>query len=1228
MTKSILSLALMASMAIGASAQTAPVLRHVPAGEGGGDIMAVSDNGLWGVGVTFTDGFYNMPRLLDVQAGELIDLFAANQTDIIAQACDVTDDGQTIAGCWNSLPAIYPRMANAWRQLPLPENGYTDGEALSITPDGRIAVGRLYRMSSEGYDGIAVAWDLSTATPQLISLTNLPDFDVNGNPSSFLSFSAVSPDGRYALGTVDFVYPMTAWNFVYDLQNNTWQPIGYTYTNGALVPDANYFVSEMGGFFTKDSKNVAIVAGEDETSRQFCLYNIETASITPVATVSDMLFCDYDKYGVAYGAAPSTPNRNWSFYAGGYWYEWKQALLQLYGIDWQNDFLKDDMGLSGTVVGVSDDATRILVADYTRSNPGGCFLITLPAPLAELAENLDPLANYAFFPQEMSSFSALRTLNVYFDRDVEVVGDTRGVEIREENGEVLKNSLNVALEAGSTRTVVVSFRNAELEAGKTYTVVIPEGMIQAKDDPAHKNKEMTVKYVGRANEPVKPVRIAPEDGTAISLLNMNTNPVTVQFDAVLSVIDGGSIALYREENGTEEFLYSLSSTIEGNVMTIYPVMNQQLFKGIDYKVVIEPNTVGDIAGNNGNERIVINYVGAYVPEVNTDGDVVYSIDFNSGFEDMMLYDGDQKTPQAVPASWDFTSEYPWWTVRDSEEDMEQAAASHSMYVPAGQSDDWMVTPRQYIPDANCKLTFDSQSYKRDKNDVLKVYILETSDLYTAPITKSFIDRIKAEGKLVYNEKQDPGESEELLAGDWRSNKIDLSEYNEKYIYVAFCNDNDDQSAIFVDNIVIGHDMVFSFANTSAVYVEDKESMPVSVSLKMKEEGEFDKYSFRLLDADGGLVVEDTPALSLGKDEEYTHTFSKELPLQKGSINEYTIEVEIGEELARIPSTVKNVRFVPEKKIVIEEVTGTQCGWCPQGHQAFELINGLYGDKVIPVAIHGYSGGSYLSGNTTWSQTYCTVLGMSAAPAGSVNREVIASPMITDAQGKFGITSASGDQTWCDYISVMLGQPTDASLGIKTAKIDPQTGLIEVDVDMQYAYDNPNVNLTLHTVVLENELVSRQSNNCSAYTDEILGEWRKGGSLGTDPAMYVFNHVARGMNGNSYNGVSGMYPHSIESDKVYNNVYAFEIPSVLTDASKADVVVMLIDANSGRVINSDKMACEVAAVGIDGVEADMANARGDVYNVAGVCVLRDATIDQVNRLDKGIYIFNGKKVMVR
>lgn len=50
--------------------------------------------------------------------------------------------------------------------------------------------------------------------------------------------------------------------------------------------------------------------------------------------------------------------------------------------------------------------------------------------------------------------------------------------------------------------------------------------------------------------------------------------------------------------------------------------------------------------------------------------------------------------------------------------------------------------------------------------------------------------------------------------------------------------------------------------------------------------------------------------------------------------------------------------------------------------------------------------------------------------------------------------------------------------------------------------------------------------------------------------------------------------------------------------------------------------------IGNIPSDELNSIGNVYDITGRCVLTNATYNQINRLDKGVYIFNGKKVLVK
>ena len=39
----------------------------------------------------------------------------------------------------------------------------------------------------------------------------------------------------------------------------------------------------------------------------------------------------------------------------------------------------------------------------------------------------------------------------------------------------------------------------------------------------------------------------------------------------------------------------------------------------------------------------------------------------------------------------------------------------------------------------------------------------------------------------------------------------------------------------------------------------------------------------------------------------------------------------------------------ERKVVVEELTGTACGWCPRGLVGMKMLRDLYGDRFIGVA---------------------------------------------------------------------------------------------------------------------------------------------------------------------------------------------------------------------------------------------------------------------------------------
>ena len=61
--------------------------------------------------------------------------------------------------------------------------------------------------------------------------------------------------------------------------------------------------------------------------------------------------------------------------------------------------------------------------------------------------------------------------------------------------------------------------------------------------------------------------------------------------------------------------------------------------------------------------------------------------------------------------------------------------------------------------------------------------------------------------------------------------------------------------------------------------------------------------------------------------------------------------------AAASTTVKCYRELPTHRAVLEEYTGTWCGWCPRGFVALEEMNRLHPDDFIGISYHSHNNGS-------------------------------------------------------------------------------------------------------------------------------------------------------------------------------------------------------------------------------------------------------------------------------
>ncbi len=1140
-------------------------------------ITKMSDNGKWAVakGSNEANPIYSLgARLINVETGNVLELAEGyDSADMVSvSANDVTDDGKLVVGEFNNVPAVWNADDDLFTTLPM-LSGCDMGYVSAVTPDGRYAVGVL-SYSENIYAEVPVMWDLTLGST--ISLSGLPTKDMSHQNQSQNRFTAISPDGNYIVGCMSFSYLPTDFSaggicqYVYNRKTSTYKMIGFTeHATEPWTPDvagmtfvSSAQMSNDGAWVTGEAYVVKEIAGSDfpeETLTPY-IYNVATQEFQLYSGTEDSGIGAWvvDNDGTIFGATPySNPYREWSVRSGKYWFGFAQILKQKYGIDFT---ARTGIENTGTPISVSNDGKTMAVL----IDPYSSYVVSLPETFSASCEDIDLLGAYTVSPAEGTSLSKLQIIDVTFDRKVEVLGGTTAVEIRDEAGNKIYNSVSFKTD-NTAKTVNIRFRSGALDGGKKYTLHIPEGSLCVSGDASRTNKAIDVVYNGRAAVPVKLVSAFPEAGSTFARLDASSNPVILTFDAEVAVAETATPKLYRE--GETQPFCTLAMVASGKQAVVYPTSAQYLYKGTTYKLIIPAGSVTDLTGSNGNEEITLTYNGNYEREISYDDKHLYKEDFGNGLSNMLLFDGDKRTPSAEMKEMGFADaqNYPWWLVRETSTSTDWVAASHSLYASAGQSQDWMVVPQLYIPDGECVLNFLSQSYRKAAADRLKVIVWQSDEMLNA-LNADVAGKILAEGTVVYDKLQLPGVSEDNISGEWMENTVSLAAYSGKNIYIAFLNDNTNQSLVMVDNIEVVHNVPFLVTIDSEPTVVDKESIQIKGRVTADDAlRTFSNLSLELKDSKGKVVdVLSASGLALKKGDSHAFAFAKPLPLTVGVENAYTITVRLDDAENTVSATVKNLAFSPVKRVVLEEYTGMSCQNCPLGILAIEKIKSLYGKAFIPLGIHTYPGDQLGTG----LEGYSSALGFMAAPSGMINRSgVISSPMIS-ANQDYMFTAPEGQaKLWLDLVQEELEKPAEAEVAASVA-VDEATGKLDVFARVRYALNAKDKNLNLLLVLIEDNVLGYQSNNLSGLTDPDLGEWKNGGKYGQNTVYpYYHNHVVRALIGRSENGTGGYLPSTLAAGEAYNVVLATDVPESVSDVNNLHAVVMLLDGDTGAYINA-------------------------------------------------------------
>lgn len=1139
---------------------------------------ALSDNGLWAVASGVNDDDQSKsayPYLVNIETGTTTELWTDADLMKSVSADDVTNDGKTIVGSYDNKPAYYDMNQNKWISLP----SSVDGKATTVTPDGKYIGGwgssGSFSDEATGYIETPLLWEKQAdgtyrAIDVYKELTNFPKTTKLGFNTEQVRIDNVSADGNIIAGIINFVTPATVCYYVYNKSTKECK-----YVDNALgeVP-AETFVDEStmsnnGKYLT----GIVQVGGGQylssylyNTADNTCkLYNVDNDE-------QDRAGSAVTNTGVVFGCSPAV-NVVRSAYVrvGSLWYGIDEILSARYGI---NFYERTGYDYTGSILGVSDDEKVIIGMSETKTKG---YIIRLPETISDAASHINPLSYYVASPVAGSKFAKFSQMTLTFSKTVGVTAGKKA-QLIDASGEVLKEYA-ITAQTGN-KTFTIGGIPQALNADEEYTVKVPAGAFYLQNDNSITSDEISVKYVGREESPAKAIQISPADQANVSEISSD-HPVQITFDLSVAISDKAKAYLYKE--GQESPICELNF-VQGSesIVLLYPSLKRYLEKDEKYKVVLSAGSVTDIMGFCPNDEVTINYTGAYEPEISSDGSL-FSDDFNDPSNSMvryLLYEGDHNKPTSAMQNLGFDADNtPWsFVIREDESSMDYCAASTSMYNPVGKSDDWMAIPRLSIENADYYLSFDAQSYRKVKADRLKVMVLEDDAVYSN-FTKELYDKFKANGKVIYDEQLTPGDSEEGLSGDWTHVEKSLAEYAGKNIYIAFVNENEDQSIIFLDNLKVYYKGDFNFAPNVQSTQINQESTTVGAVVQVLSDKTYNTISATLTSGDGSFksTYTDTPSKPISSASNYSFTFPDKMPLKVGEQNKYTISIDLGGTVYSQTSTISNLAFETTKHVVIEESTGQQCPNCTQGVLAIENLESLYGEQIIPVAIHS----SIIGTDQFAYENYNSYFGITAQPKGIVNRiDTLYAPMYVDGNEQYRFDSPEGNNTFLDIVKREFDSYAIADLSISKAVYDADSKNVQISGSVNYALNMNSLNHNIAFVVLEDGLTGPQKNNLYVLDQPILGKFGKDGEYGSNIIVMPFNDVARKVPNDNFAGESGFIPVSVTAGQpvAFNKV--FSMPENVTNWGNAKIVVMLLDANTERVLNAARMKFAAGTAGIN------------------------------------------------
>lgn len=330
--------------------------------------------------------------------------------------------------------------------------------------------------------------------------------------------------------------------------------------------------------------------------------------------------------------------------------------------------------------------------------------------------------------------------------------------------------------------------------------------------------------------------------------------------------------------------------------------------------------------------------------------------------------------------------------------------------------------------------------------------------------------------------------------------------------------------------------------------------------------------------------------------------------------------------------------------VVEEQTGTWCGWCPRGHVALDLLNKQLGDKVVTLAGHFANGDPMnILGDNITSQaerfadyglvamTLSSLLGGGGLPGAMFDRVVAADPYVgaNTTKGKNGTYEYGAT----DLVNLLKEEnPSEADFSMTASWADDKNTDIKVDLTTTFNYNRfGSFPYGVAFVLSENGMTGQGAtwkqlnyysklagvNGASDFNNPDMAAWFKAGS---HVSTTYDNVVVQAWNPLGDAAIVDKSKTDIDKGEVIHFSTTLKVNSdLIQNYNNLTLSALLVNLNSLAVVNAAKVVLGNCAAGIEDVNSEANNNVVSRYNVNGM---------RINGAQKGLNIVklaNGKVV---